>query len=114
MHGVRHRISGVRGFGVYQLTLTDSAFDDVSLISKTFPGLTNGTSGDVITIDIPFTAENPPDLFAASFDVNGVPEPSTFVLMGLAAVLSKSLLRLTVKQFRESPQNRDCSTFFER
>src|SRR5579864_2509949 len=35
------------------LTMTDSAFTGVSLISSTFPGLTFGISGDQITVDIP-------------------------------------------------------------
>jgi hypothetical protein len=81
-------------FGQYQLTLTDSAFQSVSLTSNTFPGLTYEISGDVITINIPLTLENPPNSFAASFAVNAVPEPSSFsfLLVGAGAfALRKSV-----------------------
>jgi len=83
-------------FGAYRLTFTDAAFESVSLINNSFPGLTYGISSDVITIDIPFTFENPPDLFSASFGVNETPEPSSFVFMAIGAgalVLCRSLLR---------------------
>ena len=90
-------------FGAYQLTFTDSAFESVSLTSNTFPGLTYGISGDVITINIPLTNENPPDLFSASFDVNGVPEPSSWVLIATGAgalALHKVLIARLISVFR--------------
>jgi hypothetical protein len=86
-------------FGAYQLALTDSAFNSVSLSSNTFPGLTYGIKGDVITINIPLTLENPPNSFSASFDVNVVPEPSTAVLTMIAVI---ALWRVGVRKTYES------------
>jgi hypothetical protein len=84
-------------FGAYQLILTDSAFQSVRLTSNAFPGLTYGISSDVITINIPLTSENPPVLFSASFDVNEVPEPSSFVfiVIGASALVLHKLLSRT-------------------
>ncbi len=54
-------------FGPYQITLTDTAFQSAMLVNDTFPGLTHGISGDVITINAPITYVSPYE-FSASFD----------------------------------------------
>jgi PEP-CTERM motif len=64
--------------------LTDPAFTGVSLISRTFPGLTFTISGDQITVDIPGLKASAGEVFTASFNVtstSSVPEPSTYGLM---------------------------------
>jgi hypothetical protein len=64
-------------YGPYQITLTDTAFQSVSLVSNTLPGLTYSISNDVITINLPL-ANLPPYERSATFDVN-TPEPSGVV-----------------------------------
>jgi len=71
-------------FGQYQITLTDTEFESVNLISNTFPGLTYGISGDVITVDIPLTNAPPYD-YSASFGVN-TPEPASAIFVAFGAI----------------------------
>lgn len=79
--------------GPYQITLTDTAFQSVNLVSNNFPSLTYGISNEVITINLPLT-NVPPYGYSASFDVN-TPEPSGvvwIVLGGFAVALRRRSL----------------------
>jgi hypothetical protein len=87
-------------FGPFQITLTDTAFQSASLVSDTFPGLTYGILGDVITINVPFT-DVPPYEFSATFDVN-TPEPSGVVWMMLSGFALALWRRSSVRRGRST------------
>lgn len=71
------------------LTLTNTAFASVTEVTNSFPGLTFGVAGDVITLNIPAFSVTLGEPLAASFSVTSptspVPEPSSVALLLVGA-----------------------------